>query len=290
MGTNILNAIINIVENPISELKTYYQSRNRANSMGGALEEYIKDIFANTISEKDEAKRLKTIEKKFSYLGNQNNPPDSIIRGGDAIEVKKIESRTASLALNSSYPKAKLFSSSTMITEACRKCEKWTEKDILYAVGVVPKENGKEGKHLKTLSFVYGVDYAASADTYEKIKNVISDGVNTIPDVEFAHTNELGRVNRVDPLGITYLRIRGMWGIENPIKTFNYVYPQQANRDFEFMAIINTDKYDSFDEEDRNRIEELSCSNKKLKITEIKIKTPDNPAQLKSAKLITFYR
>ena len=39
---NIIDAIINIVKNPILELKEYSISHNRANSMGEALEEYIK--------------------------------------------------------------------------------------------------------------------------------------------------------------------------------------------------------------------------------------------------------
>lgn len=61
----------------------------------------------------------------FSYIGNQNNPPDSMLRNGDAIEVKKIESKKAALALNSSYPKAKLYADSPMINKECRECEKW---------------------------------------------------------------------------------------------------------------------------------------------------------------------
>lgn len=47
--TNILEAIINIVNNPIVEIKNYYSSRNRVNNVGEALEEYVKDAFANTI-------------------------------------------------------------------------------------------------------------------------------------------------------------------------------------------------------------------------------------------------
>lgn len=46
--TNILNAIINIVKKPVYELTEYSSSHNRANSMGGTLEEYVKDIFADT--------------------------------------------------------------------------------------------------------------------------------------------------------------------------------------------------------------------------------------------------
>ena len=39
---NIVNAICNLVKNPQYKLKQYTSSRNRANGMGEALEEYIK--------------------------------------------------------------------------------------------------------------------------------------------------------------------------------------------------------------------------------------------------------
>jgi hypothetical protein len=279
MSVNILTAISNVIANPIVELQSFYKSSNRANNMGEALENYIKDVFAGTLTERDEQKRLKIFAEVFSYQGNQNNPPDIIISNGDAIEVKKIQNAGSSLALNSSYPKAKLISSSPMITAACRDCEQWQEKDILYAIGVVNKNR------LTRLFFVYGVDYAASAEIYERIKEVISSGVNTIPDVEFAETKELARVNRVDHLGITYLRIRGMWGIENPAKVFSYVY-SPANAQFEFVTIVNTEKYLSFPSADRANLESMVSDS--FKITDVKIKTPDNPSILKEAKLITF--
>lgn len=41
----------------------------------------------------------------LSHQGNKNHPPNFIIRGGDAIEVKKIESKNRNIALNSSFPK-----------------------------------------------------------------------------------------------------------------------------------------------------------------------------------------
>ena len=49
-----------------------------------------------------------------------------MIKGGDAIEVKKTESANTSLALNSSYPKSHLTSANPMITNECRTCEEWT--------------------------------------------------------------------------------------------------------------------------------------------------------------------
>ena len=75
MNTNTLTAIINIATMPIGELRSFYESRNRANSMGGALEEYVKDVFARTLNETDEQTRLERFEQAFSYQGNPNNPP-----------------------------------------------------------------------------------------------------------------------------------------------------------------------------------------------------------------------
>ena len=280
---NIIDAIINLLNNPIIKLnQEYVNDRNRANNMGEALEEYVKDLFAGTIDLKDPSARLERFEKEFSYSGNQNNPPDFMIKNGDAVEVKKIESPNSSLALNSSYPKHKLYSSSPMITKACRECENWDVKDIIYAVGIV----GSDKKSLSSLAFVYGEDYAASQEVYEKIRNTIKNGVTTIPDVEFEETKELGRVNRVDPLGITYLRIRGMWGIENPFKVFDYVFTRDFDCDFNFMAIINEKKWNSLNrtEELRKLIRETAGAN----LLKTVIKNPDNPVKLRNAYVITY--
>lgn len=277
---NIIDAIIQLVSDPKVKLKFYSESHNRANNMGEALEEYVKDLFASTVNEKDENVRNSKLSSVFSYLGNQNNPPDSMLRGGDAIEVKKIESNDSSLALNSSYPKAKLFSDSPMIKQACRTCEEWLVKDMIYAVGIVGDNC------LKSLAFVYGDDYCADKDVYEKIRTIIKSGVESIDAVEFTQTAELGRVNRVDPLGITYLRVRGMWGIENPFNVFSYIYKRDYSKAFNFMAVINDDKYYSFD--NYSLLENLSENVESLDIKDVKIKNPNNPAQLKNAKLITF--
>ncbi len=130
--SNIIQAFINIVNSPIVELLDYYGGKNRVNSVGKALEIYIQDAFAGTINEIDELKRLERLEKVFSYQGNQNNPPDLMLKKSDAIEVKKLQSKNSAIALNSSYPKAKLYANSPMITKACRECEEWSEKDIIY--------------------------------------------------------------------------------------------------------------------------------------------------------------
>lgn len=215
--TNILTAIRAIVAHPISDLVSYYKGSNRINQIGDALELFIKDIFADTVTECDQQRKLLRYSEVFSYSGNANNPPDLMLKNGDAVEVKKIESLRASIALNSSYPKSKLFYDSPLITSHCRNCEDQQEKDIIYAIGVA------EDKKLKLLWLIYGDCYAADRETYEKITDKIAVGINQIPGVEFSKTRELGRVNKVDPLNITYLRIRGMWGIQNPLLVFDYV-------------------------------------------------------------------
>jgi len=276
--SNILHAINNITQNPVVELMQHFRGRNRINNVGYALEEYIKDAFAGTINCQNESERILTYSNTFSYIGTQNNPPDLIIAGGDAVEVKKIQSARSGLALNSSYPKSKLHSDDPLITNACRECEQWEEKDIIYIVGHTDDRN------LLTLWFVYGDCYAADRQIYERIKNTISYGITTIPDVEFAETNELGRVNRVDPLGITYLRIRGMWGIENPCSVFDYVHRMNMRNRFNMAVIMRQDKFNSFSNEDQNLIN----SNDALSVTDVMIRNPNNPAVLFNSKLITY--
>ncbi|MFV0501829.1 MAG: NgoPII family restriction endonuclease [Bacteroidales bacterium] len=276
--TNILEAIINIVNNPDFEIKNRYSGRNRINNIGEALEIFIKDAFANTLILEKESDILNVYNEEFSWLGNQNHPPDIIIRNGDAIEVKKTQSQNSDLALNSSYPKSTIQSNSTLITKECRECENWTEKDIIYCIGHTSDIS------INSLWMVYGSIYAAKHETYQQIKQKITEGISEIPNIELAETNELGRVNRVDPLGITNLRIRGMWQIQNPRKVFRYLFNEEDNNNL--VAIIPKYKYDSFPKESKDKIEKLIDS--RLTITDQKVKNPNNPAELIEVKLIVF--
>jgi len=280
--TNLLIALKNLTEHPITDIATRYRAsgRNRVNNMGDALEAYVKDLFCNTLNIEDRAEKNRMHSEQFSYFGNPKNPPDLMIRGGDAIEVKKIEKLGSSIALNSSYPKDKLYSDSSMIIKSCRECEDWSEKDMLYIIGVMQEDR------LKALWLIYGDCYAADKDIYERIQNTISEGVNSLSDVELSETKELGRVNKVDPLGITYMRIRGMWAIANPLYVFDYITDIQMDSELTVNAIMLTEKYNSFPESDRQEIENLISDN--FKISDVEIRSPNNPAQLLNAKLIKF--
>jgi len=150
--SNILNAFVNIVNNYQSSISTLTGGNNRANSMGEGLEQFIQNAFANSFELDDESNRLQALSEIFSYQGNQNNPPDLILHHSDAIEIKKLQSKNSAIALNSSYPKAKLDANSPMITKACKECEEWSIKDMLYAIGYIPSKSDT----LKSLWFVYG--------------------------------------------------------------------------------------------------------------------------------------
>lgn len=277
--SNIINAILNLVNNSNFSLNFHSDSKNRANQMGDALENYVKDMFAGSFGVSENEKIVRYSEA-FSYLGNNSNPPDAMLKNGDAIEIKKIEKNESPLALNSSHPKHKLKSSDAMISSDCKNAEIWQEKDIIYTTGVV--NNNK----ISSLCMVYGTEFCAKDECYSKIKNLIKNSVESCVGIEFSHTRELGRVNKIDPLGITYLRIRGMWGIENPWKVFSYIYTRKLNQNFNFMAIISQEKWNSFN--NTQELVNLSNKNKNLKITDTNVKNPNNPALLIPVKLVEF--
>lgn len=281
---NIIDAICTIINRDNHRLVNYTSSgriTNRMNAAGKPLEEYVNNAFADTFDVVDPNERMRRLSAVFSYIGNDANPPDAILRGGDAIEVKKVNG-TSTIQLNSSAPKSKLSADSTMISQACRNCEDWTEKDIIYIVGQVKEQA------VQSLCMVYGCDYCATNDVYETIKARVSTGLLDIPDIEWAETTELGRINAVDPLRITSLRVRGMWFIEHPLKVFDYVYQRDVDRTFNLMAIINNQKIAELGNFDR--LESIAAENPNLRIADIQIKNPNNPADLINAKLIKFSR
>ncbi|MDE6644017.1 MAG: NgoPII family restriction endonuclease [Muribaculaceae bacterium] len=277
--SNILTAITAIAQHSSNAIiTTQSNSHNRATQMGDALEDYVKKAFANCLN-KDTDSFQQARSSVFSYIGNSSNPPDAMLKEGDAIEIKKIESLSTQIQLNSSYPKNKLYVDNPKICKACRECEKWDVKDMLYVVGHV---NGKE---LKNIFFIYGDLYCDSNEIYENIESTIKSGLNSIDTFEFQETKELGRINKVDHLQITDLRIRGMWIIKSPFQHFKYLAEEISNFNFKLVALIPSKKYYSFDNVSDF---ELFCKENGVKILDKEIEDPKNPAHLISSKLIIF--
>ncbi|MFL2603534.1 MAG: NgoPII family restriction endonuclease [Flavobacteriaceae bacterium] len=278
--TNILEAIFNISQLKELTIKDITFGRNRATHVGDGLESFIKDAFTNTFNENDENVKINKYRDAFSYEGSSRTPPDLMLKGGDAIEVKKIESINSHLQLNSSHPKAKLFSSSSLINNHCITCEKWSEKDFIYAVGHIPKTS----KTLSSLWFIDGSIYAADEDVYLSLKEAMTDKIQSTPDIDFSETNEIGRVNFVDPLKITNLRIRGMWLLSQPYKVFNYIHGYDPSKKFQCITILPLVKYNSYSEVSKDKLETTDS----IQITEVEIKNPNNPVNTITCKLIKY--
>lgn len=255
---NVIDAIINLIENPIISLKQMYLGSNRVNNVGDALETYVQDLFIGQYDLPDDL-RLQQLSEIFSYKGNTSNPPDLMLKGGDAIEVKKIESRNSDLAFNSSYPKAKLLIDNPMITTACKMAENWQKKDMLYAVGIM------NGENLQSLAFVYGDDYFSNDGYYNQIQDLI------LSDKQHIATAEL-KVN---------------WRAKSPFKVFDYIYESNANANFDFMAIINDEKW--YQLNNASVLKTTIKNNSNAQLQKVEIKNPNSEHGYKGAYLITFF-
>lgn len=279
---NIINAIDNIIRRADKRLNGTPLSRNRVNSVGEGLEIFVKDAFTNAFDANQEEK-LRLYNNTFSYLGGENNPPDAMIRGGEAIEVKKVLSARSDIALNSSYPKDKLHSSDSQITQACKNCEVWDVKDMIYVIGVPNTDTNQ----LKSIAFVYGIDYCANNETYARVKEAIKNSINTTEQFTFAETNELGRINRIDPLGITYFRMRGMWHISSPFVVFESIFRYSRNDTFNLNVLISEEKFNTFANTDL--LNRLAEEYETFKIEDKIIPDPNNPAIIRNVKHITYH-
>jgi hypothetical protein len=282
---NILNALVNLKKT--AELSVGAGiSGNRIQIVGSGLESYIKDLLSGVSAQTNEKQKQQRYSDTFSYAGNANNPPDIILKNGDAIEVKKADSLTAGIQLNSSPPKAKLLSSDSRINNTCRQLaldEGWTEKDIFYAIGSLGS-----GNLLKRLWFVYGDCFAANHDVYQKAAEKVTGAINqSFEETELVQTNELAGVPKVDPLGITHLRVRGMWIVKNPAVVFEDIIPA-SNKDAKFRAycLMLSSKYNSFSRVERGQFEQQIDG--KMLMDEVKIRDPNNPVKLLEAKLISY--
>ena len=216
--SNSLKAFTNLIENLNFIVEDNSESGNRMNAQGIAFEKYVEKIFCDN----------KKFEDVFIFKGDANHPPDFMLKGkGDAIEVKKHESGTTSItksdiALNSSHPRSFLYSTDDKITDKCINCEAWDKRDMLYIVGSIDKSSRK----IEYVWFVYGDCIAADKEYYKKIEETIKDILkkNNIQNIVIeADGNELGKLKSIDPLEITDLRIRGMYGLTNPYKLFQEI-------------------------------------------------------------------
>lgn len=283
---NVISAICNIINlvekygRPVLH-RSAGRYVNAINSVGEKFEDFVKDIFADTI--KLTGKRKETQQRRcFSYLGSQNNPPDLMIRGGDAIEIKKIESLTVQLQLNSSMPEQMLKVTNPMLKQECKDAEDWKEKQLLYVVGTV------KDSQLSHISMIYGTDFCADENYYQKLKDNIAQHIHSLENITLQKTKEIAHITGIDPLDKTVLRVRGMWLIENPIKYCEHIYIRPEDCQFSLMFFVNTRLWNSF--ANKNDLLNLAKDNNRLKITKCKLQDPNNPRLKKSGFLVSYWK
>ena len=223
------------------------QPRGSLGANGKPFEIFAKNMFAGCLgalaSHVDDAWK-----RAFSWLGSSNAPPDFMIWGGDAVEVKQ-QKGIAQIALNSSPPKQKLKSDDPRIEEGCRACEQWEEKDFIYCIGKTNEE------YVEALWLVDGGVIADSADTYDFIFDKLSI---TIASLGGQPTNELGRFNEVDTLKTSSLRVRGMWSMDHPAQTFEDVLIPVADGRFVLNVLMSGPKWDAYPPNETEAVADLS--------------------------------
>ncbi|MDP7980338.1 NgoPII family restriction endonuclease [Bacillus sp. WLY-B-L8] len=272
MAVNVLNALMNLGTYLNNDIKDIYSGSNRMNSQGTALEFYVKDAYCNAFDTENIEEKIKIHEQYFSYLGNDSNPPDFVIKDGEGVEVKKLESLTGQLQLNSSYPKNKLRQSDSRISNECRTCDggKWIEKDMMYSIGFIPKNSNE----IKLLWFVDGEVYAADDIVYKNVFERLSSIIETEFKGLTSKTNELARFNKIDSRGLTDLRVRSMWLLQNPIKAFKDIILFDKENEFSVIAIIKKEKYETY--ANKEEFEQFVQNSSYVEIENVTIPHPTN--------------
>lgn len=237
------------------------QPRGTLGAKGKPFEIFAKNMFAGSLgalpNHVDAA-----WSKTFSWLGSDNAPPDFMIWGGDAVEVK-VHGSTPQIQLNSSPPKRSLKATDTRIEEGCRECEIWVEKDFVYFIGKANVE------FVEALWLIDGKCIAAESSVYD----VLFDRLKaTVKELGGEPGNEIGRLNKVDPLKATSLRVRGMWLLDHPAKVFKNIFIKPQNDVFVLNALVSKTKWNEYSSELIADLEALA--DKGLNITHVDL--PDS--------------
>jgi hypothetical protein len=288
--TNIITAMVSII-NAYKNKKAFSTDKGaygiRINNWGAYLEDFVTAAFSGSLLINDLKKRQELKEKAFCYTGSLNFSPDLMLKNcGPAIEVKKHASDTGGLRLNSSPPRQTLRKADKRIASAARTVENWEERQIIYAIGTVPDSSNI----VKSIQLVYGDCFAANHEFYDRAESKIReqlderDAENSVKKYE---GNELGRMNAVDPLKASYLRVRGIWEMKNPLRIFKEegITDYSLSEGFTLLAMMKKAEFDKLSKEDTEALTQLK---KYAEVKNVKIINPDNTAQRLDAVLVKY--
>ena len=128
------------------------------------------------------------------------------------------------------------------------------------------------------------VRFCAKEAVYQTIASTITNGLNQIPGISLSPTKELARVNGVDSLGITNLRVRGMWTISSPNKLFENIVNYDETAQFQLFCVMTTKKYKSFPQNDRDNLIAKQGVNISMRV----VPDPNNNAKNLGVTIISY--
>ncbi len=221
--TSIIDMVITYTDVNNHSLDDVYDSAISINSSGERMEYFVKDLLADSLDKETADEKTKAHKKCLSWLGSQNHPPDLMIRGAEAIEVKKSRGKHSKLQLNSSTPRTTLRSSMNRVTEDCSSCEDdiggWDEKDMVYVLG-----SRVTGNDVGFIWVVYGECFCDDTEVYENVTDTLENAIKESPPTNGnldLSGNEIAKVKDVGDGMYTEHRVRPMWSIEHPAKKFS---------------------------------------------------------------------
>ncbi len=274
--TNVISALINLYNCKSFKVNDYEDVDNKINKKGTAFENFVKKLFIDT----NDNDFLNNIKDYFSHLGDQNHPPDLILKEGDAFEIKEKKSASGDIQLNSSFLRDTLKIDDPKLTDKCRNCEDvaWKEKDIFYVIGHVDTN-----KNLKSIFFVQGICIACPTHYYTDLFNSFKQHIYK-GDFSFSETKELARLNNIDPLDYTHLRVRSMFLLTHPTKIFNF-FKINKSSDLNVFCLMTNKKYSSFQ---KDLLQILEKKND-IEIQDKNITSPLNKNNILECKFIHFH-
>ena len=250
------------------------QNRPSTQSKGKPFEFFAKNFYAGSLgalSNSVDAAWTNT----FSWPGSANNPPDFMVHGGDAVEVKQLEG-ISSIQLNSSPPKQYLSSDDPRITKDCRNCEQWNQKDFMYFIGKTTKE------FVEAVWLVQGRCMFEPNQKYSNLVDQTKAALHSLGEsnefqsgimVANQPNGDLANVKSVDHAD-SMLRVRGMWIVQHPSKIFDEFFVKPKKNHFVFNFLVTQEKFNTYS---KQSIEELSnCGDANLTIVKRQIPDPSN--------------
>lgn len=267
---SLLDMVTTYAEMESPSLDNVYDSSIAINSAGERLEYFVKDLLAGSIDKDGVEDKTASHKRCLSWLGSQNHPPDLMIRGGEAIEVKKTRNKHSKLQLNSSTPRTKLRADMKRVNSDCQSCEDgiggWTEKDMVYVIG-----SRVSKQRVGFLWVVYGDCWCDESNVYNEVTDSIEEAISENPPANGnldMSGNELAKVKNVGQGMGAELRARPMWSIPHPAKMFSqYVenYEQKLEDGQPMFVVLPEER---FSQEPEELIEEVT-SDDSISVTHV---------------------